>query len=302
MYPLGLSILGTKKEIVFMAFKGIIFILVIMLLTACAHKSEIHDMKSGRVVTLERLVADLPEQGNIVFGEYHYNTLIQNAESNLIRTIVTKKKLQGEFSVGWEFLTFEDQEKIEAIANKELPENKALSSLFPDEKTLKMHAPYVPLIRTIRNLEGQLIGLNAPREWKKDILARGLDKLDSKYKPLEIKPGSAGYFERFKLPMKDHVKENSTLEKFFEAQYYTDSIMAWAMEKHAKHSLRFFIAGSFHTDYKDGLVKAISDLSPLEVVTIKIVDATKMSENEIKELIEDHPEYGPIADFVYLVR
>jgi uncharacterized iron-regulated protein len=289
-----------------MAFKFFIFIVAALFFSSCAHRIEIHDLKSGKIIDEEDLLVLLPEEGTIVLGEYHHEPSIQNAQSNIIRKIVTSKKREGQFTVGWEFLAFPDQKKIalsmEKWQNDEWSEQDFMKDLFRSEKSTKTHASYLPVLRTVKELKGELIGLNAPREWKKDILSKGLQGIDTKYKPVTINPGSHEYFERFTIPMKEHVKENSTLERFFEAQYYTDSIMAWAMQEHAHYPLRFLIAGSFHTDYHDGVVSELRGQSAGKVVTIKIVNGEKLKEAEMTKIVTKDPKYGAVADFVYFIR
>jgi uncharacterized iron-regulated protein len=78
--------------------------------------------------------------------------------------------------------------------------------------------------------------------------------------------------------------------------------MAYHYLKNSKNDLNFLIAGSFHTDFYDGVVNRLKMRHPkISLVTVKIIDASDFSESELLDQLS-HEKYGEIADYVYFVN
>jgi uncharacterized iron-regulated protein len=288
-----------------MAFRTIA-VAALALLFSCAHRVEVRDLATGKVFGEDRLVRRLPDRGTIVIGEHHYTPVIQEAEGRLIRKVVTEKYREAGFTVGWEFLPYHRQPQITAAMerwqNGGLGEWQFLKALFPEQKTREQHRDYLPMLEAVRDLRGQLLGLNAPDDWKKAITQRGLARLPESRRPTDVPPATDAYRDRFTRAMKHHVRNGKTLEHYFEAQTYTDAVMAWALRTGSHHSLRFVIAGSFHTDYQDGVVRALARTPEERPVTIKMIDATALEDEAVDDLVAGDEKYGKIADYLYIIR
>ncbi len=287
-----------------MAFTVLIPTLFILL--SCAHRVEVRDLATGKRISEDRLVRRLPDRGTIVIGEYHYTPVIQEAEGRLIRKVVTEKYREAGFSVGWEFLPYTRQpqitEAMERWQNGGLGNWQFLKALFPEQKSREQHQAYLPLLEVIRDLRGQLVGLNAPTAWKRTITKYGLARLSPTQRPTDVTSGTPQYRERFEREMKHHVRKEDSLARYFEAQNYTDSVMAWALRTSSHHSLRFVITGAFHADYNDGVARAIARTPDERPVTIKMVDATAVDDADGVELFDSDEKYGKIADYLYIIR
>ncbi len=287
-----------------MAFKALLPTLLVLF--ACAHRVEVRDLATGKILSEDRLVRRLPDRGTIVIGESHYTPVIQEAEGRLIRKVVTEKYREAGFTVGWEFLPYTRQPQItkamERWQNDGLGNWQFLKALFPEQKSREQHQDYLPMLEAIRDLRGQLVGLNAPDAWKKTITKYGLSQLSRAQRPTDVSTGTTQYRERFDRAMKHHVRKNNSLERYFEAQNYTDAVMAWALRTSTHHTLRFVITGAFHADYNDGVVRAIARTPEERPVTIKMIDATEVEDNDSIELFENDEKYGKIADYLYIIR
>ena len=96
------------------------------------------------------------------------------------------------------------------------------------------------------------------------------------------------------------------LANYFAAQCLTDDVMAYHFTQLPFGETRFLIAGSFHTDLKDGTVHRIlvrdSSESP---VVMRFMDASDFStqelETSVNQLLHD-PQYGDVADYVLFVN
>lgn len=282
-----------------------IYFLFSLFLTSCAlARIEIHDLKSQQIITEEKLLNEMPDKGSVVLGEYHYTPSIQAAEGHLIQKIVEGKKAQGNFSAAWEFLDYPEHERLslemEEWKKGSISDNEFLEKIFKNPTTAQKHEVYLPFFRAIRALDGQLVATNAPREWKKIITSKGIGALDPRLLPPGCNVGTDNYLERFKVTMSDHVPAD-TLIRYFEAQYYTDCVIAHSVETLSQYDLRFLVIGSFHSDFNDGAVMKLKQIPGEEVVSIKIIDAGHLSKEELEEMKRPHQKYGPIADFLYVI-
>jgi uncharacterized iron-regulated protein len=268
---------------------------------------KVYDLKSQKFLPQSEWLEALPETGQIVLGEYHYNGEIQQAQGRIIDLVVQSKKKEGRFSVAWEFLNYPDQEKIQesflSFSQNEISGKDFIHQFFkpgPDEEE-SSSVVYLPFIEATKRHGGQFVGVNAPRSWKSVITKTGLSSLDPSLVPPIMELGSRFYFERFEEAMGGHVSSEK-LFRYYEAQCYTDSVMAWAMDEYMLHDLRFLVVGAFHSDYLDGVSLQLAKHSSLSTTTIKIVDATELSANELLELLQAHAQYGDIADYLYIVQ
>lgn len=266
---------------------------------------EFFNTKLQKIDQLDEVVKNISDESTIIMGEEHYNPLVQETEGFIVESVVKSKNAIGAFTGAWEFLDYPDQAKItEAFQNWKtdaLDDQQFLTELFGTAQRGQSHEVYLPFLKSIKNLGGELLATNAPRDWKRVITSTGLSTLDPKLVPPNMELGSANYYDRFKLVMQDHVPA-SKLQNYYEAQCYTDSVMSYQIMSQSKFSLRFMVVGSFHSDYFDGLVESYKKIVSLPVVLFKLVDVSKMTVTEIDELLKEDPQYGPLADYIVLIR
>ena len=279
-----------------------IFILTVAIMGNLVAKDLLFDTKSGEYTDYNETLSSLPDRMNLILGEYHYNTPIQKAQAKIISDTVRLKQMDGNFTVGWEFLNYIDQEKIVNNFNKFKNREIEKDDLF---KNLGLYAnsendKYFPIMEATKNYNGNFIGLNAPRAWKKIVMSDGLEGLEPNQVPENFELGGANYKKRFIESMGGHGGDQ--LDSYYLAQCYTDSVMAEQFINTSRNQLNFMIAGSFHTDFRDGAVAQLFKITNLPIITFKIVNAKEYTPEEIQELIRPHSEYGPIADFIYLLN
>lgn len=264
------------------------------------------DVKNDREVLVDQLGAFIPDQNvNILLAEHHYTSEVHKAQAKIIEAIVTQKNLAGNFSVGWEFLHYIDQEKIaknfQAYRANEITQRRFLLNIM-GPANIEENLLYVPIFESLARYEGDLIGLNETRKIKGKILAEGLNSLDPSLVPPDFQMGGNLYFERFKAAAGNHredekkseTEDELNLRRYFEAQCFTDSVMAYQFSKLDQQQMRFTIVGHFHTDYNDGLVAQIRRYSRFETVTFRFVLKTE-------EYQLNHEKYGALADYVVLL-
>lgn len=267
--------------------------------------ASIYNTKTGSYVSEAEFLNQLPLKGHIVLGEYHYRPLIQKAQGEIIQKYTQAHSQDNNLTVAWEFLEYPNQDDIEVTFDKyktrRLNDDELLKELFPNSTNPEQNVAYLPIFQAAKNKNAQLIGTNAPRSWKSVITKGGLSSLDPQYLPPNMQLGSKNYKARFKEAMGGHVPED-LVQNYFEAQCYTDSVMAWAINEYSQFDLRFLVVGSFHSDYNDGVVAELKRYSSLPTVSVKILERDGMTSTQIKQELETpHPIYGFLADYIYIV-
>lgn len=268
-----------------------------ILLSACS-QAKIYDLKNQKYIEKKELIESIEDKQNIVLGEYHYQPRIQQLQGELIKDIVIAKQVKS-FSLSWEFFEYdlnkEIQEAFNSYKNNEITSLDFFKKSFPTSKNPEQNMPYIKSIDVAKNLNGSIVTTNATREVKKLLMESGRRSLEAKDQPLKYLASTENYLKRFKEAMGGHVGDQE-LKKYFEAQHYTDQIIASKVFE-SRDNLNFLIVGSFHSDYNDGVVRAMKSYD-LDVLNIKIIDINRTSADDLNKLKEKHEEYGPIADYL----
>lgn len=264
---------------------------------------KVFDTQKGEFINYQDFINNIPQVSNVVLGEYHYNNLIQASQGKVINDLVTYNNLENKFTVGWEFLSFTSQDMVNKVINDYkrgiVTDETLFKKLFPQSGNYGMNNSYLPIFKAIKLLNGDLIAVNAPREIKRKLIKEGMDALDPIYQPPDFELGGENYYQRFKRAMQQHVPPHM-IGPYYTAQCFTDSVMAWKLIENNSNHLAFLVVGSFHTDYNDGVVVQIKRISNVLTITIKFVDVSEMSDDEINEILEPSPEYGYLADYIFL--
>jgi uncharacterized iron-regulated protein len=236
-----------------------------------------------------------------VLGEEHYNPPIQMAEAWLIDRIASQVSDKDPLILGWEFLNTEDRYAIDesyaSFLKQEISTDEFLQRLFPGGPA---SMEYAPVFETARLHQLALIPTNLSRAQKNPVTQDGIESLDPTLLPPDFKIGGPLYWERFQAAMGSHPLPYP-VENYFAAQSLTDEVMATELLK-GPQTTRVLITGSFHGDYRDGVVKSLKRrVKGLPVFYVRIVDASAMTEEELFAFMID-PRYGVIADLLYVVN
>lgn len=270
--------------------------------SSCAFGSpKLVEVQNEIELSVEQLAKTITSnQTHFILGEYHYNEQIQKAQGEFIEAMTRNLHMEGQASTGWEFLNYKDQDKLELLFDKYTNDQLSIDELLIQmmgEKNITENLKYAPIFKATKNINGQFIALNETREVKRYITAGGINNLPSEYLPPNYMKGSEQYLARFKEVMGSHTDAES-LKKYFDAQAFTDSVMAYQFEQQAINPLRYTIVGSFHSDYFDGLVREqIRTSADHKIISIKVVDKNSMTKKEWSELF-DSTKYGKIADYI----
>lgn len=282
-------------------------IVLCLLLASCARVS-FYDVKNESTLDLDLFIKNIPESAIVVLGEEHYNKNVQKAQAQILQKIVEAKEADGKFIFAWEFLNRVDQEKVEnAFADYQGNHifDIDFMKILMGEKSSKNSLVYMPLFKVTKDFGGDVLALNAPREWKRVITSSGLKELKAKNPeqyPKNYNNCSANYLARFKEAMSGHPLPDNTLEKYYEAQCYTDNYMSETLVSADQSKLTFVVVGKYHSDYFDGMVRDLKMRLPKrEIITLSFADTTKLSGEEINQLKKKHPMYGKLANALVLI-
>lgn len=231
----------------------------------------------------------------VVSGETHYDPATVAVHAQIAR-------LLGEGTViGWEFLNIVDQPTIAPILSRlqagELSVESALGELFPGQEG---PVEYAELLKVVAEGKASLIPTNLTRAQKQPVTKNGIEAVDPALLPPNFAMGSDLYFQRFQEAMGPHPLP-SPIENYFASQCLTDDVMAYALLE-AEGSKHLLVTGSFHGDFKEGVVARLqARAANQDVVYIKIAHRSEMGSQDIGSALND-PKYGMIADVLYVIE
>ncbi|WP_141735165.1 ChaN family lipoprotein [Oligoflexus tunisiensis] len=242
------------------------------------------------------------EPAIFVLGEEHYNPPVQEAEAWLLDRIARQVPSKDDFILGWEFLNTVDRFAIDEHWTRyqkgALTTTEFLQQLFPAGPA---SIEYAPVLETARTYHVTLIPTNLTRTQKSPVTREGIEALDPALLPPDFALGGPLYLERFQAAMGSHPLPYP-IENYFAAQSLTDEVMATELLKIPSRASRLLITGSFHGDYRDGVIRSLERrVQGLPILYIRIVDASGMTVQALQEFMV-HPRYGAVADLVYIVN
>jgi uncharacterized iron-regulated protein len=272
------------------------------LLTSKAHDIEIFSVHQQKSYTLSEWLSESTQMQAYIMGEYHYDSKIHKAQAQLIQSLVLHFKAEQQFKVCWEFLEYDSDQKIQnaftGFSQGHLSSQEMWQAFFPNSSKPELHADYLPLIQTTAQLGGKLTSVNATRETKKLLRDQGMQALSPKDIPHKLFAGSPHYWQRFEAAMTGHATEEQ-IKSFYLAQRYTDSIISDYCLKDSSHML-FLIIGSFHSDYFDGITPSFKQHHTTTL--FKFINRSQTTQAELNQLKQVDPLYGPIADYLVIVK
>lgn len=266
---------------------------------AFAKISKVYDTQLQKFVSYDSFIQGLTPRGYVIMGEFHNDSLIQTAQAKIMLDKVQHEELTGNVNIFWEFLNFAQQKRITTEYIKLV--TGSISSLeFVTKTAGKQNSSYAPIFDTAVKTRAAVYGANVSRTTKKQLMDGGVDSLDPKLVPPIFDLGSADYSERFATAMGGHATPEM-VKKYFMAQSFTDSVMAWRLVKESFRQLSFLVVGSFHSDFFDGTVTQLRKLTPNSISTLKFINTNSLKTEETKEFKQGHPKYGQYADYIILV-
>lgn len=258
----------------------------------------------GEETTYSALIQHASQVQQVILGERHDTPYVQNMEAQIIRDLKldlsAPQKNSQKNLVAWEFLNVSENSKT-------LPAHQAWCEGSGSDQDLlsilRVGPTYLPVLKQACNdfkKPTKLIATNLTREEKAPALTGGLEAVDPKLVPEGFELGGANYWQRFLEVMQGHAGLDK-IKNYFVAQSLVDDVMAYQVMMHSlagEFQKQFIIAGHFHTDYYDGLVKRLQVRLPdVSKTLVTITDSEEMPEARLREFLNS-PSFGPVSDYV----
>ena len=252
------------------------------------------DSQSGAMKTLGDVVKEAANYDVIIFGEKHDSKDCHDAELALLKSLA--KAYPVIFSM--EMFERDVQHFLDDYLNGKITEAEFLKKSRPWSN---YKDDYRPLVEYCKKQGIYVLAANVPRYIASSVAKKGLFALDSlknhekKYISQVVYYGNKEYRKRFYETMEkvhmpgfsDEMKEN-----YYKAQCLKDATMAEsivrALKSHKGYKV-FHINGSFHSDYKLGVVFQLKQMEP----SLKVLVIAPLEKGENLKGKED------IGDFIF---
>ncbi len=269
---------------------------IIISINIQAQKKQVYQIftANGKKTSYKKLLKAARKADIVFFGEEHDNPVAHWFELELTKDLY--KTAGKNLVLGAEMMETDNQTQVNQYLNDSIKykEFKKEARLWPNFKT-----DYKPLLDFAKKHHLRFIATNIPRRYASKVYHGGfkaIDTLPLKDKqwiaPLPIKydPELSQYKKMLDM-MKGHGGEN--LPK---AQAVKDATMAYNILKNFKKGDLFLhYNGSFHSNYKQGIIWYIKQQNPdLKIVTIDVE-----TQKNLKKLNKKHRNK---ADFIIVVN
>lgn len=235
----------------------------------------------GKKTSYRKMIKKLTRADIVFFGEYHDNPIAHWLELEVFTDLNDNRKL----SLGLEMFESDQQGAVDKYTSGEVSfqEFNALTDLWSNYDT-----DYDPLIKFAMDHQIPVVATNSPRRYANQVYKGGFSALNSLSEkeltflpplPIAYDPELPSYV-KMKTMMGGHGGDN--LPK---AQAIKDATMAYfILQNHRQGELFYHINGSYHSDYREGILYYIQLSAPnLEMKTISSV-----SQQDISKLDKDH--------------
>ena len=269
---------------------------LIVSLNIQAQKKQVYQIfkANGKKTSYKKLLKAAKKADMVFFGEEHDNPVAHWIELELTKDLY--KTAGKNLVLGAEMMETDNQKEVNEYLNDSIKykEFKKQARLWPNFKT-----DYKPLMDFAKKNHLRFIATNVPRRYASKVYHGGFKAIDSLpaedkqwIAPLPIKynPELSQYKKMLEM-MKGHGGEN--LPK---AQAIKDATMAYNILKNFKNGDLFLhYNGSFHSNYKQGIVWYIKQQNP----ELKIINIDVETQESLKKLDKKHKNK---ADFIIVVN
>ena len=251
----------------------------------------------GRLVKYNKMIKKLAKADMVFFGEYHTNPISHWLQIEMVKSFY---ELKGD-------KLFFGAEMFESP--NQLVLNEYLAGFYPEKKMLKeitqlwsnYNTDYKPLVEFAKENNLRFIATNIPRRYASMIYKKGIGVL--KILSSEAKSLIGSDLEKYFVPevyadMKDMMGEHipPNMLNIQAAQASKDATMAhFSVKNFHKGDLYFHIDGSYHSNYKRGIIWWINKIHP----GLKIKSVTTLTQSEWDKKTDNEKE--TIAEFIIVV-
>ncbi|NJC24846.1 ChaN family lipoprotein [Neolewinella antarctica] len=249
----------------------------------------------GKEKKYRKLIKAVEDADVILFGEAHNDALGHWLQNVVIRDVAAVDNRP--LALGLEMFETDQQAALEdflADKIKAADLDKVGEGLWNNFAT-----DYEPIIRWAHANDVAVHGTNVPRKYARIVFSEGFEGLEAERTmagtefpelPIAYDPDLKAYQEMLEMMGGGHGGAN-----FPKAQAIKDATMAWRITEAIHPGGRLFhLNGSFHSDFRQGIVWYLRQYQPtLKVLTISVVE-----QESVDDLTEENYER---ADYIFAV-
>lgn len=277
----------------------ILAIFAVVLFVNAQHSKPAYQLynNKGKLVDYDKMIKDLAKADMVFFGEYHSNPISHWMQIEMAKSF---HDLKGD-------KLFFGAEMFESP--NQLVLNEYLAGFYPEKKMLpeitqlwsNYKTDYRPLVEFAKKNNLRFIATNIPRRYASMINKGGIEVLQklSPEAKLLMGPDLQKYFDPevyadMKDMMGDHVPPN--MLNIQTAQASKDATMAhFSVKNFEKGNLYFHINGSYHSNYKRGIIWWVNKIQP----KLKIKSITTLTQSEWDKKTDEEKKL--IAEYIIVV-
>jgi uncharacterized iron-regulated protein len=250
----------------------------------------------GKPVSFQKMMDEVSSNQVILFGEHHDNPISHWLELNILLELNQPVK-GAKLGVGFEMFELHQVKVLrDYIANKSYKSLKDSTELWANFKT-----DYKPVLDSALAFGNSVFAANVTRRYASLVFKKGLAALDSLSEddqklmaplPFPFDSTLTQYVELIELGKEMH----GAGINFAYAQALKDATMGYSIvQQLQKSEVVFFLNGSFHSDFHQGIMWYVQQYAPGTLVgTI-----TTVSQKDVRKLEKAHLNR---ADFIVVVN
>ncbi len=269
--------------------------LIIFFLSTSAAYGTILNGDDLSISSLSEITSSVHPGDVLIVGELHDNQDHHDNQLAIIKSL-TARSPKSSIHLGMEFLNYTDQWHIYKYLNDTYSEEDFLNAVnWANPESFRF---YSPSINSVKENDGNVLGLNIPRSITSKVAKNGIDSLDKRDKALLPHPilyGNEHYYERFYNAVGGGHVPDEKIVNYFWAQSIWDDVMSNTaidfITRNPEDILVIFI-GDFHVKYGGGLPDIFNRKG---FKNIKTISQTTKGDD-----VEPHEEYGARADWIWV--
>lgn len=254
----------------------------------CSNKEWSFYQPDGEGLTVDEAAKKLLDYDVILFGEFHDQQAVHQAEIALLHSLYAQNQALG---ISFEMFECDTQEYINRYLGSQMSEADFLANSrpWPNYQT-----DYRMLMEFAKLNKLPVIAANVPRrlaaQYSKGMMLADIPTYEQVYLPKQHRLGSNAYYENFRSYMtsgQTAMKLNDEqIERFYAAQCLKDDKMAESIASYLASNKKrkvLHFQGEFHGRDHLGVAEKLRALAPKLKIAV-IAPVANMANSSVKEL------------------
>jgi len=273
----------------------LVFILCLSGLTIQAQAQQAYTIfnKSGKEVSLKKLMAETQGKSHIFFGELHNNAIAHWLQLEITKTL---NERHGEnLVIGAEMFESDNQLLIDEYFSDQIKQKS-----FEEEARIwkNYKTDYKPILEFAKKNKLKFIATNIPRRYANSVFYNGLDILQ------QLSPEAKSYMAPLPIVIDTNLVSYKEIRKMagnhngefmMEAQAIKDATMAhFILLNSSENTVFLHLNGSYHSNNYEGIIPFLVSKIQAE----KILTLATVTQEQVDHLEKENYQ---LADFIICV-